>query len=524
MKYSLKTCFIAIGMVLFLVLSLISTGSLLAAQKTAQTAQQPRYGGTLTLSDINEGASYGYPPTSVKNTYAFRAVAPAIETLFRIDAAGRAQPWLVENFKENSKALMITLTLRKGIKFHDGTDFDAEAVKWNLDQQFAAKTAGTQNFKSIVVSGLYVVVINLTSWDSTVPSNLAQFLGMMISPTAYKKNGQEWCEKNPVGTGPFQFVSWEKGARLSYKKSPNYWQKGKPYVDKIEFTLVLDALTREMSLKKGELDLMLTLSARNMTAFEKEGYSVVRQHAGSGARVMIPSSLNTNSPMANVKVRQAIQYAIDSQAIVKSIFNNEYEPVNQYLYKGHWGYNPKVAGYPFNPEKAKKLLAEAGYSNGFKTKLTYVAGVDNDQVFAAVQAYLKQVGIDLELDPAQIGRWNSTLTGAAWEGLWVGQMSANPDVVVPLVQFYSGGTAFVSMAKPDDYLKAIQRAVVAPDFKAKQKAVLDIQKLLIDKYALMIPLYGMFEFAVSKTYVHNHGFQSSPNNGAWTPEELWLEK
>ena len=102
----------------------------------------------------------------------------------------------------------------------------------------------------------------------------------------------------------------------------------------------------------------------------------------------------------------------------KTILYGEAESANQWIYKGHWGYNPAVVGYPYNPEKAKKLLAEAGYPNGFKTKLLYRTSPENDQIYTAVQGYLKAVGIDVELDPSQSGRYDQiALRGGKWEGL-----------------------------------------------------------------------------------------------------------
>lgn len=172
--------------------------------KSAPTAKEPapRSGGTLRIADMTDGAMIGYPPKLLR-VYAARQVAPAIETLFRTDQEGKPVPWLVTGSKEDAKAKTISLMLRKGIKFHDGTDFNAEAVKWNLDQCMAEKTGGTEKFKSVDVIDTFTVRISLTDWDNTVLTNLAQTIGMVVSPTACKKNGVDWCMSHPVGTGPF---------------------------------------------------------------------------------------------------------------------------------------------------------------------------------------------------------------------------------------------------------------------------------------------------------------------------------
>jgi ABC-type transport system substrate-binding protein len=163
-------------------------------------------------------------------------------------------------------------------------------------------------------------------------------------------------------------------------------------------------MTREMSFRKGESDLMLTQAAKGIAGLEKDGFTVARRMPGSGGWAELPDSANPKSPWADLRVRQAASYAIDKEAIVKALFYGEAEPAYQYGYKGHWAYNPSVIGYPYNPAKAKQLLAEAGYPNGFKTKVMFITNPDNDQVNTAIQGYFKAVGIDLELDPAQRAR------------------------------------------------------------------------------------------------------------------------
>ena len=275
-------------------------------------------------------------------------------------------------------------------------------------------------------------------------SNLAQFTGAMISPAAFKKNGEEWCIGNPVGTGPFQFVSRQQNVRLIYKKFDGYWQKGKPYLDRIEFVPIQDPMTKEFSLRRGEIDLMITLTAKNLKTLGKDGFTVLKSLQPAGARSIAFNSANPKSPFADVKVRQAAQYAVDTKALVDNIFNGEFEPANQQVYKGNWAYNPSVVGYPYNPAKAKQLLTAAGYPNGFKTKLIYYTTPENDQVYTAVQAYIKAVGIEVELDPVQLGKWTQVVNGGKWEGMLVGT-NTNIDVLAMVDQIYSGSGKYVEM-------------------------------------------------------------------------------
>jgi peptide/nickel transport system substrate-binding protein len=527
-----KAAFIKSAVFLVFVLFLFSTALSIAAetkkpapaQKTTAPAkaEKPKYGGTLRISDISDGASLGYP-AKILRTDANRQGGTAIETLLRYDSSVKLVPWLATNYKENAKDKNIVLTLRKGVKFHDGTDFNGEAVKWNLEQFIAAKSPSAKNIASIDVVDQDTVRINLSEWDSTTISNFAAQMGMMISPTACKKNGPEWAAAHPVGTGPFEFVSWEKDTATTFKKFNGYWQKGKPYLDGVKWTNIADPLTREMALKSGELDVAIILDSQNIKKLENDGF--VNSRIGqSGASTLVPDSKNPNSPWSKLKVRQAAQYAIDTEAIARDVWKGEAQPGKQWVYKGHWGYNPAVKGYPYNPAKARQLLTEAGYPNGFKTKLTYQKGFYELGVIAA-QGYLKAVGIDMELDGTQPGRWNTLAMGGNWDGLIFGSASGDPELLALMDVRMSGiGNWYKSTEFPADYTAVIKKAIAAPDFKTKQKLVWDVQKLMVDKYCISIMLWCMMSPATEAPYVKNSNFFRLSHNGLWTPEEVWLAK
>jgi len=496
--------------------------------KAAEPKATPQYGGILRIVEDFRITFLGYPQKMAAG-WIKRAAAPAIETLLRIDEQGRIIPWLATDYKADPKAATITITLRKGVKFHDGTDFNAEAVKWNLDQAISTKQFGSVLINSVDVVEPYIVRVNLKQWDNTVLGMLGySYIGMMISPAAFKKNGEEWCANNPVGTGPFRFVSWEKDLKITYKKFDGYWQKGKPYLDGIEYLYIADQVVAGLGFRKGETHVLVTPLPEDLTSYEKEGYVVtgtVRTYSSPNGAA-IPDAANPKSPFADLRVRQAAQHAIDGKAMVEAVLYRRGEVATQWVYKGHPAYNPDIVGYPYNPAKAKQLLAEAGYPNGFKTKYMYFTGRNYQQIAVALSGQLRKVGIEVELVPLPIARVLPIMfSGGTWEGLIYAGPPPWPDFAGGLRDRFSGdGRNFSLMLAPDDYKEAIKNAVGAPDLESKNKWTQRALKLMTDKYCLS--LFWFFEEVslVHHKYVHDIGLYKVPSGNQWTPEDAWMEK
>jgi peptide/nickel transport system substrate-binding protein len=516
-----RTIFTAISIIL---ISACCASHVTAAAKDAQ--KQPQYGGILRVAYAFEGTFIGYPPR-ITNAYGFQEAAPAIEKLLNTDKSGALVPKLATGYKLDPVAKAITLSLRKGVKFHDGTDFDAEAVKWNLEQYIKNKSSGTQKWKSVDLIDNFTVRVNLTDWDSTAITALSESAGLIISPTAFNKNGETWAANNPVGTGPFQFVSWVKDSKVVYKKFPGYWDKGKPYLDGVEWNIITDANTREMSFRTNEQDLLSWPQLQSLDKLKKDGYIVDRHIGPPFGLALIPSSADPKSPWSNIKIRQAAQHAIDTVTIVNSILYGVQNPSNQLANKGSWGWNPDVTGYPYNPDKAKKLLIEAGYPNGFKTKIIARKDPLNDLIFTAVQGYLKAVGIDAEQEQVTPPAYDKLATTDTWDGLLQNALGTSSDITLDLVKRYIGppeGMWFKSMSIPDDYRKAVLDAVQATKFENKKKAIHRAMKLFIDKYCLTLNIYSQNFYWVERVPVKNFGINETTNQMQWTPESAWFEK
>jgi peptide/nickel transport system substrate-binding protein len=257
------------------------------------------------------------------------------------------------------------------------------------------------------------------------------------------------------------------------------------------------------------------------------GFTTLHQVIGSGADAFVPSSANEASPWARLKVRQAAQYAMNLPEYVTALFGDEAEPANQLVGKNSWAYNPSVVGYPYNPDKAKQLLTEAGYPDGFSSVIFGYTDQTMNKRALAIQSYLGKVGIKLDVQIVQNAQMTQmSQQGGGWEGLLACSLGTSTDVIDTLSRYYSGTNAmmFKSMAVPADYAKAIQDAISAPDFATKQKLAQELMKTFTDTYCLHLLQDTRFDNAFEQKYVINSGILKGVNTQMWTPEAVWINK
>ena len=231
----------------------------------------------------------------------------------------------------------------------------------------------------------------------------------MVSPTAFQKNGLGWMKQNPVGTGPFKFVSIQSDVGLKTIRNPDYWgrdDKGNqlPYLDAVETLAISDQMTRSLFMKTGGGTMAVTYAGKDAADYSTIG--LTEKVAITSVYCLVPDTANADSPWANQKVREAVEYAIDREAIAKAFGYGYWEAPNQIPSRGCSIYNPDFTmGRKYDPEKAKQLLDEAGYTGNprFKTTIISFPGDLNRDALAATQSYLTNVGIQAELDIPQIG-------------------------------------------------------------------------------------------------------------------------
>lgn len=484
-------------------------------------------GGIAKIAAAADGASIGYPPT-MRRTTDFLPALTALETLLRYNDKGLPEAFLLESWVEDTDNLKITLKLRPGIKFHDDTDLNAAAVKWNFEQFMASDRPDLKAVETVESADDLTVVLNLKTNDNTIIGSLAGTPGLMISPTAFKANGDDsaWAESHPVGTGPFKLVSWEKDVKQTYARNDDYWQDGKPYLDGIEWVFIADPVTQFSALRAGEVHSLTELSPADAIPFmDDDAWAINRARVGVGGFGIVFDSTEEDSPFYDVRVRQATIHAVDTGRIVERLTRGLFEPTNQLVDAVHWGYNPDVKGFPYDPEKARALLAEAGYPDGFETTLTtWNSPPMTVDAFTAVQAYLKEVGINAKLELVDRGALVKIVVKGEWEGLmWASPGAPNPDAARAFVADLSNSSPLWKLVKhPDDYEAALAAATAATTFEEKQKQVWAAEKIFFEDNALMLPLWSRSDLSVKTSRLQDDGLFAL-NRTQWNPADTWLK-
>ncbi len=491
----------------------------------------PKYGGILKISTSGDATGLGYPPKML-TTYDFVTSKTCIESLARYAPTGEMVPWLAEEWKTDANAKTITVSLKKGIKFHDGTDFNAQSCKWNMDKFVGAKRAELPGVTSVDVVDDYTVRISLAAWDNTALIGMGYFAGPQISPTAWQKGGatdserDNWAIDNPVGTGPFQFVSRQKDVKQVYKKFDGYWQKGKPYLDGIEWDFIVDPTVASASFKTKDIDVLWSLTPLVAKDLKSSGFNITELKTGMGLVMqgIMPNSL-PGSPFESIQARQAISYALDSKAIVDTQFYGFAVATQQWgVPNGYWA-NPDFKGYPYDPDKAKQLVTEAGFPDGIKTKMLVNNTPENVAVATAIQDMLAKANITADLDVADNSRYRQLTSQTTFEGLCYASYRADSDLALVMPRNLSAhGTIMQkSIVHPDEIENLLTEAKQAPDQETKRAKVRELQHIVFEKYCIFSPMYVLSGLAAKQSYIKNDGMMTVELT-QWTPEDAWLDK
>jgi peptide/nickel transport system substrate-binding protein len=378
--------------ILMLALPLLGSGA----------AQAQKRGGSLTVGLELDIAGFDPLKVGVFDTSANMAAALLFDTLTSLDDKGEAQPKLALSWSHAEDYKTWTFKLRPGVKFHDGTVFDAQAVKFNIDRQKDPKNKCRCAFyiafvKEVQAPDPLTAIFVLTDPSVNLPKIMAfaSSNNVVQSPAAMQGRGDDY-NRNPVGTGPFVLKSWTAGDRMVLEKNPNYWNEGRPYLDRVVLRPLPDSQARFASLEAGESDLIWDdeFDSDNILKAKKTPSLTVHQHVGSGASVY---AINTKAPpFDDVRVRRALVMALDRPKWSQVLTNGLSRPASNPYGEGSWVKCKDDGALPFDLGKAQALLKEYGKPVKFKMLVTATPrGRANGQV---LQQFWKLAGAEMEIE------------------------------------------------------------------------------------------------------------------------------
>ncbi|GHA34585.1 ABC transporter substrate-binding protein [Devosia pacifica] len=409
------------------------------------------------------------------------------------------EPALATDWTVSDDGLTYTFNLREGVSFHDGSPFNAEAVKFNfdrmLDEEHPYYDTGpfplSFNFSSIEeVTVVDDMTVEFTLSQPFAPflSNLASPTGLIVSPTAVEEYGEDYG-RNPSGTGAFKFEEWESNQRVVASRNEDYWD-GAPSLEAVVFRPITDANTRVAEMLSGGIDVLVETPPDNVATFEQDANFVV--HEAVGPHVWYAMLNMNDGPFTDQRVRQAVNYAVNKESLVNDVLQGTAAvaagPIPPAF---NWAYNEDVDPYPYDPDMARQLLEEAGIEDG--TELTFFVTeggsgmLDPVPMGTAIQADLAAVGLDVNIETYEwntfLSEVNPGLEGKAdmAEMAW---MTTDPDTL-PALTLTSGafpdeGGFNSSYYSNEEVDELVQQAREATDREERGELYKQIQQIVHD--------------------------------------------
>lgn len=462
-------------------------GGALPLSTGLSAAQEPKRGGTLRVVTPHNPTSMD--PIAGRHGGDHVMLFPVFETLINTDLDTLLpKPGLAESWSYPDP-LTLVLNLRSGIKFHDGTPMDAEAVRFNLERARSDERSRVKIdlifVKSIEVTGAGQITLKLSEPDVVLLAVLSDRAGMMSSPSAVKEKGDQY-DRSPVGTGPWRLTTWRDAEKLSYVRNEVYWDQ-KPSVDQIEMSVIPEVNTGLRTVIAKQNDFVFQLSPQQKPIIEKSGLVVVQGQTVATYQIYLNYA---KAPFDNLKVRLAMCHAVNREELNQLTMAGLGEPTVQTLPKSHWAYNKELEGsYQYDPDLAKKLLAEAGLPGGVDVEMF----VNNDQRSMqrgeVLAEQFKKANIRIKMLSVPVNELGAKFMG---EKLGHAALSVYTGRTDPS-QFFSimfDAKSFINASRiwgAPDLEKAMADCRTTFDMEGRKKAIGRVLKIVRDN-ALYVPL------------------------------------
>jgi peptide/nickel transport system substrate-binding protein len=414
----------------------------------------------------------------------YRVTTQIFDRLVSLDNDMKIVPALAESWEVENETTTV-FHLRKGVKFHNGEEMKAEDVKYSLERTIASPGV---NYNYLIIKDINIVDDYTIKLVTKQPFNALLYrLSLDAAAIVSKKaatSGKDF-NKNPVGAGPYKFVSWDLGGDVVLEAFPDYY-KGEPKVKTLIFKDIPEAINRSIGLETGEIDLAYDLAITDLEKVKGDKNLKLTEVTSTTVNYL---GFNTKMPIIDdVLVRKAIAHALNTQDIIDIVFNGEATPArNTMLAPNLFGYKPDTVTYDFNLDKAKSLLAEAGYPKGFKTTLWIPDTQVQKSAAEVVQGQLSKIGIDVEVKMMQSGTFYSSTGKGEHDLFFITKTSIDPDSMLRAMYHseafgLSGNRSFWATEEVDAKLDKAS-ATTNPD-ESKQLYA-EVQKTVADQLPLI---------------------------------------
>jgi ABC-type transport system substrate-binding protein len=470
-----------------LIKAAVAGAGALALPAGAFAQDTPRKGGTLRLAMPYNPAALD--PMTGRNLPDFNVLYAVFDALIDfVPQTLELKPGLAKSWKFSDPTTLV-LELVEDVNFHDGTPFTPEAVKFNLERykndQRSNVKADISSVESVAVTGKSQVTLKLNRPNAGLPNILTNRIGLIVSPKSVQDNNGN-IDRTPVGTGPFKFVSWQDNNSVSLVRNDKYWKAGLPYLDAIDIRIINELNTAVRAVVAGEADLAINLQAPQKAVADRSSNVIGR---AAPSLVLFGAFLNYGRPpLDDVRVRQALNYAINRDEINKIAAVGLGQPSSAILPKEHWACDPATQNfYNYDPEKAKKLLAEAGHPNGLEIETIGWADQLAMQRQEIIISQLAKVGVRVKM--------TALAPQQAVQAFMIekkGAMSISPSSAYPdpsqLYEALFGKTALrnASGIELPGFRELLDATMAAQDQAARKEAFVKLQRFVVEQGMQMV--------------------------------------
>lgn len=415
-------------------------------------------------------------------TYNERVYTNIYDTLIRVDKSGEFVPWLAENWEISEDKLTYTFNLKKGVKFQNGEELKASDVVYTIKRakESPYMASQTEQIKDIVAIDEYTVQIILKK--PCAPFLLIISFQNILNEKAVIKAGEDYGE-NPIGTGPYKFVRHDIGQRVVLESFEDYFQGSAP-IKNVEFKIIGEATTAMIALETGEIDFTFNVPMIARKSIINNPKFMTHEVETVHLNYMIMN--NEAEPFNNKLVRQAMNYAINKEAVIQIAAEGIGEKAKSILNKFTFGYSENIKGYAYDPEKAKQLLAEAGYTDGFETSIISIGGA-TQKIVEVVQENLSNIGVTAKIEMLEANAGIQDIKSGNYEMSYMG-MTLLQDADDHSLCYHSTGDFNVSRYNNPRVDELFDEARTILDRSERSERYEELLQILEDD-AVVVPLY-----------------------------------